>query len=127
VRLRLESSRTATGRATLPDWASAWPSPGLRARRVVRRRARRGVPGQRQAARIGRFTSLIDDLQTPYVFPQENGTRIDVRWARLTSAAGGGLRIDGSPPFGLAARRWTAAELDAATHTVDLRPGELSS
>jgi beta-galactosidase len=67
----------------------------------------------------------VDDLQTPQVFPQENGARIDVRWARLTSATGAGLRIDGSPPFGLAARRWTAAELDAATHTVELRPGEL--
>jgi beta-galactosidase len=82
-------------------------------------------PDSRQAARIGRFSSRVDDLQTPYLFPQENGTRIDVRWARLTSAAGAGLRIDGSPPFGLAARRWTAAELHAATHTVDLRPGEL--
>jgi beta-galactosidase len=82
-------------------------------------------PDSRQAARIGRFSSRVDDLQTPYVFPQENGTRIDVRWARLTSATGAGLRIDGSPPFGLAARRWTTAELDAATHTVDLCPGEL--
>jgi beta-galactosidase len=82
-------------------------------------------PDSRQAARIGRFSTRVDDLQTPQVFPQENGARIDVRWARLTSAAGAGLRIDGSPPFALAARRWTATELDDATHTVDLRPGEL--
>ena len=78
-------------------------------------------PDSRQAARIGRFTSGVDALQTPYVFPQENGNRADVRWARL----GNGLRIEGAPTFDLTARRWTSEELDAAAHTVDLRPGEL--
>jgi len=126
VRLRLEVEPDGDWPGTLPRLGLGMAVPGD----FDRVEWFGGGPGEaypdsRQAARIGRFTSLIDDLQTPYVFPQENGTRIDVRWARLTSAAGGGLRIDGSPPFGLAARRWTAAELDAATHTVDLRPGEL--
>jgi beta-galactosidase len=75
----------------------------------------------RQAARIGRFTGNVDDLQTPYVFPQENGNRADVRWARFGRA----LRIEGAPMFDLTARRWTTEELDAGRHTVDLRPGEL--
>jgi beta-galactosidase len=79
----------------------------------------------RQAARIARFTKGVDELQTPYVFPQENGNRADVRWARLTSEAGDGLRIEGSPTFDLTARRWTSEQLDAAAHTVDLVPGEL--
>jgi beta-galactosidase len=89
-----------------------------------------GGPGEayadsRQAARIGRFAQRVDDLQTPYVFPQENGDRADVRWARLTTESGDGLRIDGSPTFDLTARRWTSEDLDAATHTVDLVPGDL--
>ena len=75
----------------------------------------------RQAARIGRFARSVDDLQTPYVFPQENGNRADVRWARF----GRVLRIEGAPTFDLTARRWTSEELDAARHTVDLRPGEM--
>lgn len=79
----------------------------------------------RQAARIGRFAKRVDELQTPYVFPQENGNRADVRWTRLTAEAGDSLRIDGSPTFDLTTRRWTSEELDAATHTVDLVPGEL--
>jgi beta-galactosidase len=84
-----------------------------------------GGPGEayadsRQAARIGRFRARIDDLQTPYVFPQENGNRLDVRWARLTDADGSGVEVRGDPTFALTARRWTSADLEAARHTSDL-------
>ncbi len=77
----------------------------------------------RRAARIGRFTSTVDALQTPYVVPQENGNRIDLRWAELTGT-GAGLRIEGSPRFDLTARRWTPEQLDAARHHEDLVPGD---
>lgn len=76
------------------------------------------------AARVGRWSSSIDDLQTPYVFPQENGHRADVRWVTLTDAAGHGLRVTGAPHFGLTARRWTTADLDRAHHLTDLHPGD---
>lgn len=78
----------------------------------------------RQAARVGRFTGTVDALQTPYVFPQENGNRIDLRWLRLTSDDGAGLRVDGEAPFAFTARRWTSEQLDAATRTTDLVPGD---
>ncbi len=71
----------------------------------------------RQAARIGRFTSTVDALQTPYVFPQENGNRKDARWLRL-----GSVQITGEPVFDFTARRWTSEDLDAARHTTDLKP-----
>ena len=61
-------------------------------------------------------------MQTPYVTPQENGRRADVRWATLTDAAGRGLRVDGR--FGLTVRRWTDADLAAATHRNELTPGD---
>ena len=77
-----------------------------------------------RAARVGRFSSSVDGLQTPYVFPQENGNRAEVRWATLTDHAGRGLRLEGVPTFDLTARRWTSEQLDAARHTVDLVPGE---
>ena len=40
----------------------------------------------RRAARVGRFGATVDELQTPYVRPQENGSRTEVRWATLTDA-----------------------------------------
>ncbi|NRQ36360.1 DUF4981 domain-containing protein [Nonomuraea sp. NN258] len=71
------------------------------------------------AARVGRWHATVDELQTPYVYPQENGHRADVRWAEL-----GGLRITGDPVFGLTARRWSTAELEHARHRPDLVPGD---
>jgi beta-galactosidase len=75
-----------------------------------------------QAARVGRFAMTVDEMQTPYVFSQENGHRGDVRWARLTDGAGAGIRFEGDPVFGFTARRWTSEDLDAAHHTFDLMP-----
>ncbi|MBX6354418.1 MAG: DUF4981 domain-containing protein [Micromonosporaceae bacterium] len=79
-------------------------------------------PDTRQAARVGRFAMSVDALQTPYVRPQENGSRTQVRWATLTDGAGVGMRFEGRPYFEFTARRWTTEDLAAARHTVDLAP-----
>lgn len=76
-------------------------------------------PDTRAAAKHLQWDAGIDELQTPYVRPQENGARADVRWAEL-----GGLRIDGAPEFWFSARRWTNEQLDAARHLTDLTPGD---
>ncbi|MGW3145304.1 glycoside hydrolase family 2 TIM barrel-domain containing protein [Streptomyces sp. NPDC001177] len=76
-------------------------------------------PDTGSAAALGRWQSTVDDLQTPYVRPQENGARADVRWAEI-----GGLRIEGEPEFWFTARRWTTEQLDAAAHRTDLTPGD---
>lgn len=81
-------------------------------------------PDTRAASRLGRYAMSVDAMQTPYVRPQENGARADVRWARLRGTDGGWLRVDGEPPFWFTARRWTTEELDAAEHTPDLTPGD---
>jgi beta-galactosidase len=75
-------------------------------------------PDTQRAARVGLFESTVDALQTPYVFPQENGSRMDTRWLTLTDDSGSGLRVSGG--FAFTARRWTTADLDAAGHTAEL-------
>jgi beta-galactosidase len=72
-----------------------------------------------RAALVGRYRYTVDELQTPYVYPQENGNRRHVRWAELRSPYRG-LRIEGMPTFDLTVRRWTSEDLDAARHTTDL-------
>jgi beta-galactosidase len=79
----------------------------------------------RRAARVGRYLTTVDQLQTPYVFPQENGSRSDVRWADFRAADGTGLRVEGDPVFALTARRWTTEQLEAARHPTDLSPGDV--
>jgi beta-galactosidase len=69
---------------------------------------------------VGRFTRTVDQLQTPYVFPQENGNRAGVRWAVLGDASGAGLRVEGAPTIDLTVRRWSTEQLDWARHTVEL-------
>lgn len=80
-------------------------------------------PDTRSGVKLGQYGLSIDELQTPYVFPQENGSRIDVRWADFAGPEGG-LRVEGTPHFAFAARRWTTEQLQAARHTTDLVPGD---
>ncbi|MBB5936627.1 glycoside hydrolase family 2 TIM barrel-domain containing protein [Streptomyces zagrosensis] len=81
-------------------------------------------PDTRTASRLGRYAMPVDRMQTPYVRPQENGARADVRWARLRGHHGNWLRVEGEPPFWFTARRWTTEHLDAAAHTTDLTPDD---
>ncbi|MGY4904332.1 glycoside hydrolase family 2 TIM barrel-domain containing protein [Streptomyces sp. 900116325] len=81
-------------------------------------------PDTRAASVLGRWAMPVDAMQTPYVRPQENGARADVRWAELTDGGGAGLRADGTAPFWFTARRWTSEQLDAAEHLSELVAGE---
>ncbi|MEV0114211.1 glycoside hydrolase family 2 TIM barrel-domain containing protein [Streptomyces sp. NPDC050844] len=82
-------------------------------------------PDTAAASVIGRHFMPVDRMQTPYVRPQENGARADVRWAELRTAfAGDGVRVEGDPAFWFTARRWTTEQLDAARHRTDLVAGD---
>ncbi|WP_029150346.1 glycoside hydrolase family 2 TIM barrel-domain containing protein [Microbacterium indicum] len=73
----------------------------------------------RSAVRFGRWHAGVEDLQTPYVFPQENGNRIDTARAAL-SGGGSRLEIVGAPAFDLTVRPWTSEALAAAAHPFEL-------
>ena len=75
-----------------------------------------------QAAKVGRHRASVAAMQTPYVFPQENGNRRHVRWARVARPDGSGLGIIGAPLIDLTVRPWSTGALEAARHTSDLRP-----
>jgi beta-galactosidase len=74
----------------------------------------------RAAAAVGKYSATVAELQTPYVRPQENGHRIDTRWATID-----GLHIEAVDQlFGLTVRDWTTQDLENAKHTADLVPGD---
>jgi beta-galactosidase len=114
------------------DWPCPWPRLGLRMgvpaglRRVewFGRGPGEAYADTGRAARVGRFAATVEELQTPYLHPQENGNRRDVRWATLTDGAGRGLRVEGEPVIDLTARPWTSEHLDQARHPTDLVPGD---
>ena len=77
-------------------------------------------PDSRSAVRFGRYTSTVDDLATPYVFPQENGNRADCVWVHFGNGAGLGLLAAGHPMIDFSAHRYTTMDLENARHTTDL-------
>ncbi|MFC8130999.1 glycoside hydrolase family 2 TIM barrel-domain containing protein [Streptomyces sp. NPDC057302] len=82
-------------------------------------------PDTAAASDIGNWSMPVDRMQTPYVRPQENGARADVRRAELRAGfTGAGVRVTGEPAFWFTARRWTTEQLDAAAHRTDLVPGD---
>ena len=68
-----------------------------------------------QSARVGIYSSSIEDLSTPYIRPQENGNRIDVRWFDLMNSSNKGIRIRGND-LNIAARNCTTQDLEETTH-----------
>ena len=78
----------------------------------------------RSGVHVDRYAATVDELQTPYVYPQENGNRSAVRWVSLTGPDGTGLRIEGRPTVEFTARRWSSEDLDRAGHADDLVPSD---
>lgn len=75
----------------------------------------------RSAARLGTWQRSVEEMQTPYLMPQENGNRIDAR--RITLSDGPRtLRIDAQSVVDFTVRRWTTEQLDGAEHPYDLTP-----
>lgn len=74
----------------------------------------------KQASTVGRYERAVDDLHTPYVRPQENGTRTDIRWLTVTDDGGVGLRVASSGLQAFSAHRYSIDDLETATHTYEL-------
>ncbi len=74
-------------------------------------------PDRARGGRVGRWSSTVTDQLVPYVRPQENGGHTDVRWLETD-----GIRIELDQPRQVSVLHLTAADLDAATHVVELRP-----
>ncbi|MBU0558815.1 MAG: DUF4981 domain-containing protein [Bacteroidetes bacterium] len=68
----------------------------------------------------GAFVDLynlsIDEMHTPYVSPQENGTRTDLRWIAMTNKNGFGLMAVGEPLFSASTRFYTDEDLTQKEH-----------
>jgi len=46
---------------------------------------------RKSGAKVGLYTATVEDLHTPYIRPQENGNRTDVRWIALRDSEGVGI------------------------------------
>lgn len=77
-----------------------------------------------QSADMGLWSGLVNEQYVPYPRPQETGTKTDVRWLSLTDSAGAGLLVAAKEPMAFSALHYTAADLDQADHTFELKRRE---
>jgi beta-galactosidase len=75
---------------------------------------------RKTCAPVGLYRGSVDEQYVPYIMPQENGNKTDVRWASLTNEKGSGLKVAGSFPMETGVSHYTAADLYAAYHTNEL-------
>ncbi len=81
-------------------------------------------PDRKAGVKIGAYSGTVTAQYVPYIMPQENGNKTDVRWAAFTDADGNGLMVAGLPLLNLSAHHYTLANLTEADHTYKLVPQE---
>ena len=79
-------------------------------------------PDRKRGGEVARWRATVKEMYVPYIRPQENGGRADVRWLELCDDRGRGLRLELDLPRQVSVSHLRAADLDAASHDVELRP-----
>jgi beta-galactosidase len=69
---------------------------------------------------VGLYRGTVDEQYVPYIMPQENGNKTDVRWLTLSNEQGIGLLAVGQPWLEASASHYKAHDLYKALHTIDL-------
>lgn len=64
------------------------------------------------ATDLGIYRQTVDEQFYPYIRPQENGTRTDLRWWKMLNASCNGLQIIANAPFSASALNYSIESLD---------------
>ena len=67
---------------------------------------------RKTSAAVGVYAGSVMDQYYPYVRPQENGNKTDVRWVALTDVNGDGLLAAGLPLLNVSAHHFTIDDFD---------------
>ncbi|UCC63636.1 MAG: DUF3883 domain-containing protein [Anaerolineae bacterium] len=79
---------------------------------------------RKEGAQVGVYSGTVDEQYVPYIVPQENGNKTEVRWVALTNEEGVGLLAVGSPWLSVSAHHYTTGDLTKAAHTYELKRRE---
>ena len=97
---------------------------------------------RKTSAFVGLYSGSVADQYFPYLRPQENGNKTDVRWAAITDATGNGLMFSGAPLIEVSAHHNIMEDFESpertdgrqnkhtkviARHTNDVKPRDLTS
>ena len=80
-------------------------------------------PDRKRSAFLGIYETSLQDYETEYIHPQDNGNRCDIRWFEIVSGSGK-VRIDGFQPLCIRAWDYGEEDLEAAPrHPQDIQRG----
>ena len=66
---------------------------------------------RKTAAFVGKYHTTTDEMYVPYVRPQENGYRTDVKWVSINDGKSVGIYFEGTPNLGFSALPYTYDDL----------------
>jgi len=74
---------------------------------------------------IGQYADLVSNQYYPYIRPQENGGKTDVRWLMITNSMGNGVMIQAQEPFSCSALHFRISTLDEGSEKRNRHAGDL--
>jgi beta-galactosidase len=77
-------------------------------------------PDRKTGAKVGVYSSTVDEQYEPYLIPQDHGNKTDVRWAALTDASGDGLFVAGDLPLNVSVHKFSTDNLTRALYPFQL-------
>jgi len=81
-----------------------------------------------ESALVGHYKGSVKDQYHPYIAPQENGYKTDVRWLTLRDKNGKGIMISGDPLICFSALHFTNDDFNRSKrdgyHNIDLKERE---
>jgi beta-galactosidase len=84
---------------------------------------------RKTGAAIGLYDGTIWEQHHPYIRPQENGNKVDVRWIAVTDEGGNGLLAIGDPLLSTSVHQYLLSDLDYEDenlkHNYDVKPRDL--
>lgn len=69
---------------------------------------------RKSGAKIGVYSSTVEDQLEPYIRPQENGNHTDVRWLALRDSLGYGFLVAAEPLLDFSAQNYSLEDFDQA-------------
>lgn len=73
-----------------------------------------------ESAFEGLYSSTVEDLGEPYIYPQENANRTGVRWMAFTDSENSGLVITADSLLSMSAWPHSQENIEKAAHTFEL-------
>ena len=81
---------------------------------------------------LGIYTQSVDEQFYPYIRPQENGNKTDIRWWKISTTGGAALQFTADAPFSASALHYTIESLDEGdekhqTHSPEVPKANLTN